>query len=83
MADAHQDKLQRLESTHEGEVAGTRQLWDVVEFGDAEFHEDRLALDALLASVPPEMASSLADKPTAKDAWDSIIVASRIGNDRV
>jgi hypothetical protein len=29
------------------------------------------------------MVSSLADKPTAKDAWDSIIVASRIGNDRV
>jgi phenylalanine-4-hydroxylase len=45
-----------------------RQLWDAVEFGDIESHEDRLALDALLASVLPEMVSSLADKPTAKDA---------------
>jgi hypothetical protein len=61
----------------------TRQLWDAVEFSDAEFLEDRLALDALLASVPPEMVSSLANKPTAKDAWDSIIAASRIDNDRI
>jgi hypothetical protein len=27
---------------------------------------------ALLASVPSKMVASLADKPTAKDAWDSI-----------
>jgi hypothetical protein len=59
-----------------------QQLWDAVEFTDAEFHEDRLALDALLASVSSKMVSSLVDKPTSKDAWDSI-VASHIGIDRV
>jgi hypothetical protein len=59
-----------------------RQLWDAVEFSDVEFHEGWLALDTLLASVPPEMVSSLADKPTAKDAWDSI-AASHIDIDRV
>jgi hypothetical protein len=45
-----------------------RQPWDAVEFGDTEFHEDRLALDTLLASVSSEMVVSLVDKPTAKDA---------------
>jgi hypothetical protein len=45
-----------------------RQLWDAAEFDDAEFHEDWLALDALLASVPSEVVSSLTDKLTAKDA---------------
>jgi hypothetical protein len=59
-----------------------RQLWEAVEFGDVEFHEDPLVLDTLLASVPPEMVSSLVDKSTAKDAWDSI-VASRVSIDHV
>jgi phenylalanine-4-hydroxylase len=58
-----------------------RQLWNAVEFGDFEFHEDRLVLDALLASVPSEMVASLADKPTAKDAWDSI-TATHVSLDR-
>jgi phenylalanine-4-hydroxylase len=58
-----------------------RQLWDVVEFGDVEFHEDQLALDALLASAPSEMVASLADKPTSKGAWDSI-AATRVGLNR-
>jgi hypothetical protein len=53
------------------------QLWDAIEFGDAEFHEGWLALDTLLASVPSEMVASLADKPTAKDAWD-FIAATRV-----
>jgi hypothetical protein len=58
-----------------------RQLWNAVEFGDFEFHEDRLVLDALLAFVPSEMVASLADKPTAKDAWDSI-TATHVSLDR-
>jgi hypothetical protein len=58
------------------------QLWEAAEFSDVEFPDDRLALDALLTSVPLEMVSSLADKPTAKDAWDSI-AASCIGIDHV
>jgi broad specificity phosphatase PhoE len=58
-----------------------RQLCDAVEFGDAEFHEDRLTLDALLASIPSQMVASLADKSAAKDAWDSI-VATRVDLNR-
>jgi hypothetical protein len=58
-----------------------RQLWDAVVYEDAEYHEDRLALDAILASVPPEMISTLADKPSAKHAWDSL-AASRVDIDR-
>jgi hypothetical protein len=57
------------------------QLWDVVEFSNTEFHEYRLALDALLASVLSKMVASLADKPTAKGTWDSI-TATRVGLNR-
>jgi hypothetical protein len=57
-----------------------RQLWDVVEFGDIEFHEYWLALDVVLASILLGMVASLANKPTAKDAWDSI-TATRVGLD--
>jgi hypothetical protein len=38
-------------------------------------------LDSLLASVPSEMVASLADKPTTKDAWDSI-ATMRVGLNR-
>jgi hypothetical protein len=38
-------------------------------------------LEAVLAAVPPEMHSSLADKEIAKDAWDTIAAAC-IGSDR-
>jgi hypothetical protein len=42
------------------------QLWDAVEFGDVEFHDDRRALEALCATVPPEIGASLANKATTK-----------------
>jgi hypothetical protein len=58
-----------------------RRMWDAVWYGDVDFDEDRWALEALLAAVPMEMHSSLANKRTAKDAWDAIAVA-RIGSDR-
>jgi hypothetical protein len=58
-----------------------QRMWDVVRYGDADFNEDRRALEALLAAVPTEMHSSLANKQTAKDAWDANAVA-RISNDR-
>lgn len=44
----------------------SQQLWDVVEYSDSDLHNDRWALEALLAVVPPELGASLADKPTAK-----------------
>jgi hypothetical protein len=57
-----------------------RRMWDAVRYGDADFDEDRRALEALLAAVPMEMHSSLANKRTAKDTWDAI-AAARIGSD--
>jgi hypothetical protein len=44
------------------------QLWNAVRYGDADLHEDRRALEALLAVVPIEMASTLANKQNTKDA---------------
>jgi hypothetical protein len=39
-------------------------------------------LEAIIAIVPPEMGASLADKASAKEAWDSIAAAC-IGVDRI
>jgi hypothetical protein len=58
-----------------------RRMWDAVWYGDADFEEDRRALEALLAAFSTEMHSSLANKRTAKDAWDTITAAC-IGSDR-
>ena len=59
-----------------------RQLWDAIEYGDLPYHDDRRALEAIIAGVPPEMGAPLADKATAKEAWESIAAAC-IGVDRV
>jgi hypothetical protein len=58
-----------------------RHMWEAVRYGDIDYYEDRRALDALIAAVPPEMQFSLSQKRTAKEAWDAI-AATRIGNDR-
>jgi len=58
-----------------------RQMWDAVEYGGVDDHEDLRALEALLAAVPPEMVSVLAKKPTAKLAWEAI-AQMRVGSDR-
>ena len=59
-----------------------RGLWDAVEFGDADHQEDRMALEAILSAVPPEMIRTLAVKRIAKEAWEAIR-AIRVGTDRV
>jgi hypothetical protein len=56
-------------------------MWEAVRYDDVDYHEDRRALDALIAAVPPEMQFSLSQKRTAKEAWDAI-TATRIGSDR-
>ena len=58
-----------------------RHMWDAVQYDDVDYDEDRRALDALIAAVPPEMQFSLSEKVTAKEAWD-VIAAARIGSDR-
>jgi hypothetical protein len=54
---------------------------EAVRYGDVDYYEDRRALDALIAAVPPEMQFLLSKKRTAKEALDAI-AAARIGNDR-
>ena len=56
-------------------------MWEAVRYGDVDYDEDRRALDALIAAVPPEMQSSLSHKRTAKAASDAIAAAC-IGSDR-
>jgi hypothetical protein len=57
-------------------------LWAAVDKGDAEFQVDRMALDAICSTVPPDMIATLAVKSTTKEAWDCI-KTMRIGDDRV
>jgi hypothetical protein len=58
-----------------------RHMWEAVRYGDIDYYEDRRALDALIAAVPPEMQFSLFKKRTANEAWDAI-AAARIDSDR-
>ena len=58
-----------------------RHMWDAVQYDDVVYDEDRRALDALIAAVPPEVQFSLSQKETDKEAWDAI-AAARIGSDR-
>ena len=56
-------------------------MWEAVRYDDIDYDQDRRALNALIAAVPPEMQFSLSNKRTAKEAWNAIAVA-RIGRDR-
>jgi hypothetical protein len=58
-----------------------RHMWEAVWYGDVDYYEDQRALDALIATVPPEMQFSLSKKWTAKMPWEAI-AAARIGSDR-
>jgi hypothetical protein len=55
-------------------------MWEAVRYGDVDYYKNQRALDALIATVQPEMQFSLSKKQTAKEAWDAITVA-RISND--
>ena len=59
-----------------------RRLWEVIEDDEADFDQDRGALDAICSAVPGDMVPVLATKETAKDAWEAIQTL-RIGDDRV
>ena len=59
-----------------------RHLWEAVEDGDVEFHDDRTALEAICSAVPPELVPTLATKPSAKAAWKAIRTM-RVGDERV
>ncbi|XP_071685113.1 uncharacterized protein [Lolium perenne] len=57
-------------------------LWEAVNEGDCDEHDDRAALSALLRAVPPELVHVLAAKDNAKAAWDTIKTL-RVGAERV
>jgi hypothetical protein len=57
-------------------------LWDTVELGDADDHQDRSALAALLRAIPPDLVRTLATKDCAKTAWESL-KTMRMGCERV
>lgn len=59
-----------------------RALWDAIQQGGVDSHEEMMALDVLCSAVPPEMVPTLAKMETAKQAWDAI-ATMRIGDDRV
>lgn len=59
-----------------------RDLWEAVEVGDVDRHEDRMAMEAILRATPSEMRVSLHGKGTATRAWDSL-KTERIGVDHI
>jgi hypothetical protein len=76
----HQDQLRRVGRGDEDTAPGATHVGSV-RYGDVDYYEDRRALDALIAAVPPEMQFSLFKKRTAKEVWD-VIAAARISSDR-
>jgi hypothetical protein len=59
-----------------------RLLWAMVDPCDVDFQVDRMALDVIYSAVPPELISTLATKPSAKEAWESIKIM-RVDGDRL
>jgi hypothetical protein len=49
-----------------------RDLWDVIEFGDDDYRDDRSALDAICSVVPTEMIPTLTVKDSTSEAWEAI-----------
>jgi hypothetical protein len=59
-----------------------RGLWDAVIVGTTDYTEDRLALEVIAKAVPPELMGSIASKPSAMAAWESLVLHN-VGVDRV
>jgi hypothetical protein len=59
-----------------------RGLWAVVSEGASDYTEDRMTLEVIAKAVPPELLGSIASKPSAKAAWEAIILRN-VGVDRV
>jgi hypothetical protein len=57
-------------------------LWEAIQYGDAEYRNDRHVLAVLLRTVPVEMQASLTNKETTCEAWEAIHRV-RIGANRV
>jgi hypothetical protein len=59
-----------------------RGMWDAVIVGTTDYTEDRLALEVIAKAVPPELMGSIASKPSAMAAWESLVLCN-VGVDRV
>jgi hypothetical protein len=59
-----------------------RDLWDTVIVDTMDYTEDRLALEVIAKAVPPELMGSIASKPSAMAAWESLVLRN-VGVDRV
>jgi hypothetical protein len=58
-----------------------RGLWDAVIVGTTDFTEDRLALEVIAKAVASELMGSIASKPSAMAAWESLVLHN-VGVDR-
>jgi hypothetical protein len=47
-------------------------LWEAVQYDGVEYRDDHHALATLLRAVPASMQARLANKESARDAWESI-----------
>jgi hypothetical protein len=59
-----------------------RRLWDAVNVHDADEDDDQMALEAICKSVPPEMLETIANKSSARAAWEDLKTAN-LGVERV
>jgi uncharacterized membrane protein YgcG len=60
----------------------SRKLWDAVNFCDADEDKDEMALEAICKAVPEEMVEVMANKSSARAAWEDIKMAN-LGVERV
>jgi hypothetical protein len=59
-----------------------RHLWDAVDHDRVDEDDDLMALEAICKAVPAEMQETMANKPSAKAAWDNLKTAN-LGVERV
>ncbi|XP_072150820.1 uncharacterized protein [Setaria viridis] len=60
----------------------SRKLWDAVNLCDADEDEDEMALEAICKAVPEDMVEVMANKSSARAAWEDIKTAN-LGVERV
>jgi hypothetical protein len=57
-------------------------VWSVIEGGDIDADKDQGAMVAISQAVPDDVMMAIAEKQTAKEAWDALR-EMRVGEDRV
>ena len=57
-------------------------VWSVIEGADTDDDKDQGAMVAISQAVPDDVMMAIAEKQTAKEAWDALR-EMRIGEDRV